>query len=158
MDAAATGTAWRLAGRYLALLLAANLAWEVAHLPLYTLWTEGSPGTIAWAVLHCTAGDGVIGATTLALALVLTRARDWPRSGFGRVAVLATLLGVAVTVALEWLNVEVRGSWAYAAAMSRLPPLGTGLSPVLQWLLLPPVCLLAARRVTTSMPALGGRP
>lgn len=154
----ATGTALRLAGRYLALLLAANLAWEVAQLPLYTLWTEGSPGTIAWAVLHCTAGDGVIGATTLALAVVMARAWEWPSSGFARVAGLATLLGVAVTVALEWLNVEVRGSWAYAAAMPRLPPLGTGLSPVLQWLVLPPLCLLAARRITVPIPALGGRP
>jgi len=150
--------AWRLAGRYLALLLAANLAWEVAQLPLYTLWTEGSPGTIAWAVLHCTAGDGVIGATTLAMAVVLTRTRDWPSSGFGHVAAATTLLGVAATVALEWLNVEVWGNWAYADAMPRLPPLGTGLSPVLQWLLLPPLCLFAARRATTPMSALGGRP
>ena len=157
MGVAATGAAWLLAGRYLALLLAANLVWEVAQLPLYTLWTEGSLAIMTRAVLHCTAGDGVIGATTLALAVVMTGARDWPRSGFARVAGLATLLGVAVTVALEWLNVEVRGSWAYAAAMPRLPPLGTGLTPVLQWLVLPALCLLAARRVTVPMPALGGR-
>lgn len=157
MGAATTGVAWRLAGRYLALLLAANLAWEVAQLPLYTLWTEGSPGAIVWAVLHCTAGDGVIGATTLAAAIVLMRARGWPGSGFRRVAVAATLLGVAVTVALEWLNVEVRGSWAYAATMPRLPPLGTGLSPVFQWLALPPICLLAARRFAVPLPTLRGR-
>jgi hypothetical protein len=158
MAAATTGAAWQLAGRYLALLLAANLAWEVAQLPLYTLWTEGSPSAIAWAVLHCTAGDGVIGATTLAASVVLTRASDWPSSGFGRVAIVATLLGVAVTVGLEWLNVEVWSNWAYAAAIPRLPPLGTGLSPVLQWLLLPPLCLLAARRIITPLPALGGCP
>lgn len=158
MGRAKISTPRQLVVRYLALLIAANFAWEVAQLPLYTLWTEGSPAEIAWAVLHCTAGDGVIGATALALALVLTRARDWPLSGFGQVAAIATLLGVAVTVALEWLNVEVRGNWAYAAAMPRLPPLGTGLLPVLQWLLLPPVCLFAARRITTPLPALRGRP
>jgi hypothetical protein len=158
VETATTGAAWRLAGRYLTLLLAANLAWEVAQLPLYTLWNDGSLGEIAWAVLHCTAGDGVIGAATLSMAVVLTRARDWPRSCFGQVAAVATLLGVAVTVALEWLNVEVWRNWAYAEAMPRLWPLGTGLSPVLQWLLLPPVCLLAARRITVPLPALGGRP
>lgn len=158
METATVDAAWRLAGRYLALLLAANLALEVAQLPLYTLWTEGSPGGIAWAVLRCTVGDGAIGAATLAMAVVLTRAWDWPRSGFGQVAAVTTLLAVAVTVALEWLNVEVWRNWAYADAMLRLWPLGTGLSPVLQWLLLPPVCLLAARRITAPLPALGGRP
>lgn len=136
-----------LAGRYLALLLVANLAWEVAQLPLYTLWSEGSPGEIARAVLHCTVGDGVIGAVSLGAALLFAGARDWPARGFGRVALAATTLGVGATVALEWLNVELWRNWAYAATMPRLPPLGTGLSPFLQWLLLPPLCLLAARRL-----------
>jgi len=47
---------------------------------------------------------------------------------------------------LEWLNVELWQNWSCAAAVPRLSPLGTGLAPVLQWLLLPTLCLLAARR------------
>lgn len=143
-----SSTAIALAGRYLALLLASNLAWEVAHLPLYTVWSEGRPPEIAWAVLHCTAGDGVIGAATLGAAVLLTGAWGWPAQGFGRVAFAATAFSVIATISLEWLNVELWRSWAYTAAMPRLPPLGTGLSPVLQWLLLPPLCLFAARRFT----------
>ena len=100
---------------------------------------------IARAVLHCTVGDGVLGAAALGAALLLTRARGWPAERFGRVALVATLLGVAATAAIEWLAVEVQGRWAYAPAMPRLPPLGTGLTPVLQWTVLPPLCLLAAR-------------
>jgi hypothetical protein len=57
------------------------------------------------------------------------------------VIVLTTLLGVGYTVASEWLNVVVRQTWAYTQAMPRLPPFGTGLSPVLQWLLLPGLTL-----------------
>jgi hypothetical protein len=132
-----------MAGRYLALLLLANLAWEVAQLRLYTLWSEARPGEIAWAVVHCTVGDGIIGAATLGAAMLLTASWRWPAQGFGRVAVAATMLGLAATVALEWLNVELWRNWAYAAAMPRVPPLGTGLSPLLQWLLLPPLCFLA---------------
>jgi hypothetical protein len=139
-----------VAGRYLALLLLANLAWELAQLPLYTLWSEARPGEIAWAILHCTVGDGIIGVATLGAAVLLTAAWGWPVQGFGRVAVAATALGVAATVALEWLNVELWRNWAYAAAMPRVPPFGTGLSPLLQWLLLPPLCFLAAGR---RMPA-----
>ena len=42
---------------YVAWLVPAMLAWEIAQLPLYTLWRDGAPGAIAFAVLHCSLGD-----------------------------------------------------------------------------------------------------
>jgi len=36
------------------------------------------------------------------------------------------------------------------AAMPRMPSLRTGLAPVLQWLVLPILCLLAARRLAPA--------
>jgi hypothetical protein len=140
-------------GWYLALLLPSNLAWEAAQLPLYTIWTEASARAIAFAVLHCTVGDGMIGAFSLAAALVLLGAREWPVRRTAGVVVVATVVGLGYTVFSEWLNVEIRGAWAYAEAMPRLPLLGTGLAPVLQWLVLPPLALLGAQRLATS-----GRP
>lgn len=119
------------------LTLVTHLAWETAQLPLYTIWHEGSTRQIALALLHCTLGDGLIAATTLVLALVLVGHADWPRRRFAEVAAAATGLGAGYTVWSEWLNVTVRGSWAYAAAMPTVPPLGTGLAPLLQWLILP---------------------
>ncbi|MBY0338844.1 MAG: hypothetical protein K2X11_19675 [Acetobacteraceae bacterium] len=147
----------RTAGLYLALLLGANLAWEAAHVRLYTLWAEAPPREVWRAVLHCTAGDGVLGAAALGAALLLARARGWPARRFAPVTILATLLGVAATVAIEWLAVEVRGRWAYAPAMPRVPPLETGLTPLLQWIVLPPLLLLAARRLAARpTPSAGG--
>lgn len=144
------GAALAMAGRYLALLLIANLTWEVAQLPLYTLWAERSPVEIGQAVVHCTFGDVVTGAVSLSAAWLMTRVHSWPEQGFVQVAIVTTVFGVGATVVLEWLNVELWRTWSYATAMPRLPPLGTGLSPVLQWLLLPTLCLLAARRLTPS--------
>jgi hypothetical protein len=46
------------------------------------------------------------------------------------------------------LNVDVRQTWAYTDLMPKVPPLGTGLAPLLQWLLLPSVALHLARRGT----------
>jgi hypothetical protein len=46
----------------------------------------------------------------------------------------------------EYLNTEVRRSWTYSDLMPRLPGLGIGLSPILQWLLVPAVALIWARR------------
>ncbi|MBC7433681.1 MAG: hypothetical protein H7345_16590 [Rubritepida sp.] len=132
---------WR---RYLALTAGANLAWEAAQLPLYSIWQTATPGELAFAILHCTGGDVMIAGAALALALLaLPPSR---RQGRGLV-IAATGLGLLYTVFSEWMNVEWRASWTYAPAMPRLSPFGTGVSPFLQWLLLPPLCLIATRTI-----------
>jgi hypothetical protein len=135
----------RGARRYVAVLLIGHLVWEIAQLPLYTIWRDGTSGQIAFAVAHCTAGDLLIGMGALFAALLLAGDAQWPRRGFLRVALLAVGIGVAYTVYSEWLNVEVRRAWAYAELMPRLPGLGTGLAPFAQWLVVP---ALAFRRVS----------
>lgn len=130
---------WRAFARHAGLLTAMNLVWEFAQMPLYTLWQTGTPGEILRAGLHCTAGDALIGAATLGGALILCRPVGWPRSGRWPVLAVAVAIGLGYVVFSEWLNVDLRGAWAYAAAMPVIPWLGTGLTPVLQWLVLPVV-------------------
>lgn len=134
------------AQRYLAVTVVGHLLWETAQLPLYTLFTEGTPPQIAFAVLHCTGGDLLIALTSLAGALSLLGMPAWPSERFRPVAVLTILLGVAYTVWSEWFNVSVRGSWAYGPSMPTIPLLGTGLTPVTQWVVVPLLALEAARR------------
>jgi hypothetical protein len=129
---------------YGGLITGANLAWEVAQLPFYGLWRDGTPGAITFAILHCNAGDVLIAMTSVLIALLITGRSSWPTVGTARISLVATAIGVTYTVFSEWLNVSVRGSWTYAPAMPVLPPLGTGLLPVLQWLILPPLCLAFA--------------
>ena len=47
------------------------------------------------------------------------------------------VIGVSYTVFSEWLNIEIRGAWAYRDGMPVIPLLDAGLSPVLQWILVP---------------------
>lgn len=133
--------------RYLLFSAIAHLAWETAHVPLYTLWTEGTPGEILFAVVHCTGGDLLIATSTLLLALFVAGTDRWPadNTGFRRVSLLAVALAIVYTVFSEWLNIEVRRSWAYSALMPVLPLLGTGVSPLAQWLVIPFVALYFAR-------------
>jgi hypothetical protein len=57
---------WLLAVRcYLAASFAGHIVWEVAQMPLYTLWRTGSRAEIAWSILHCTMGDVLIASTAL---------------------------------------------------------------------------------------------
>ena len=134
-------------------LVPAMLAWEIVQLPLYTLWRDGTAWELAFAVLHCTAGDALIALAALSWALVIVAAPQWPEQGFGRVLAATVVIGLVYTAYSEWLNVEIRGSWAYAAAMPRLPILGTGVGPLLQWALLPPLALAGARRALREQAA-----
>ncbi len=156
--------AWQLiALRFLPWLAALSLAWEIAQLPLYTLWAEAIPAYIAFAVAHCTVGDILIGTAALILALIVVRAHDlraWP---WARLAGLVALFAVGYTVFSEWMNTAILGSWAYAPTMPRitLGPIEVGLSPLLQWLVLPPLVLYLTRRSATrqrDQPERGGSP
>ena len=138
------GPARRAFARHVGLLTAMNLVWEFAQMPLYTLWRTGTPGEIAWSGLHCTLGDALIGAAALGVALILRRPVGWPRQDRLAVVLIAVGIGLGYVVFSEWLNVEVRGAWAYAEAMPVIPWLGTGLTPVLQWLTLPVAAYLLA--------------
>ncbi|TMH31002.1 MAG: hypothetical protein E6H63_04385 [Betaproteobacteria bacterium] len=134
--------------RCLPWFLGLNVAWEIAQLPLYTIWREASPGYIAFAVAHCTAGDMLIGAAALALALVATRAAALEQWQWAKIAAIATLTGVVYTVFSEWTNTSVRGGWQYSELMPKLELAGVviGLSPLAQWLVLPPLALYLAQR------------
>jgi hypothetical protein len=123
-----------------------HLAWEVAQLPLYTIWRTASRGEIAFAVVHCTAGDLMIATLSLVVALVVLGNADWPKIDFPRISAGTVMLGVGYTLYSEWINTVIRKSWAYSELMPTLPGLGTGLAPLLQWLVVPSIALALAGR------------
>lgn len=75
-------------------------------------------------------------------------------------ALLTALVGLAYTAFSEWMNITWLRSWTYADSMPTLAIGGfeLGLSPVAQWLVVPPVALyLATRRYgLISRPPGGG--
>jgi hypothetical protein len=125
---------WR---RYLVFAIPAHLVWEMAQLPLYTIWQTESFGYVAFAVAHCTGGDILLASGALLGSLLLFGTSRWPEERYVVVAVVALTAGLAVTIFSEWLHTEVLGSWAYTNRMPRLPLLGTGLSPFAQWIVIP---------------------
>lgn len=143
---ATTAEQRRVAGRFLLAMAAGNLLWEIAQMPLYTIWLTGTGSEIAYAALHCTLGDILIAGTCLLLAILLFGRNGWPLRGFRRAALAMMAMALGYTVFSEWLNTQVLRSWAYADAMPRLPWLGTGLSPVLQWIVVPTLAFRLSRR------------
>lgn len=137
-----------IARRYLPWLFALNLTWEVAQLPLYTIWREASAGYIAFAVAHCTIGDLLIGATALALALTALRAGPVARWAWTEIGLWATTIAATYTVFSEWANTSLRQNWQYSSLMPtfEVGSLAIGLSPLAQWVVLLPLALYLARR------------
>jgi hypothetical protein len=141
------------AALYLAIAAIGNLVWEALQLPLYTVWSTGTTRQIFVAVTHCTGGDVLIATAMLLAGALLARLRGWRL--FGSRMILATVvLGVAYTIFSEWLNVEVWRSWLTARRCRCCPWLGTGLAPVLQWLIVPGLAFAISGRF--SRPS-GGR-
>ena len=133
--------------RFLATLGLLNLIWEVAQIPFYTIWQDGTWGEIVFAVAHCTVGDVLIGAFGATGAVLLTGMR-WPRDARSYLIFTGCLIGfgLSYTVFSEWLNIVVRKSWAYSSLMPVIPPLDTGLLPVLQWIVVPALASWLNRR------------
>jgi hypothetical protein len=134
--------------RFLATLGLLSLIWEVAQIPFYTIWQDGTWGEIVFAVAHCTVGDVLIAAFSATGAILLT-GMLWPRDARASLIFIGYFIGISLsyTIFSEWLNVVVWKNWAYSAMMPVVPPLGTGLLPILQWIMVPILALwLTLRR------------
>jgi hypothetical protein len=70
----------------------------------------------------------------------------WPWQRSRAVFVLALAFGVGYTIYSEWLNTRVRQSWGYSPLMPVVPLTGTGLAPLLQWIVIPSIALSFATR------------
>jgi len=123
-----------------------NLPWELGQIPMF----KNMPSLAHWdGVIMCTraaAGDAVIALFAFWLVAATARTREWIRNPSGATLGAFVAIGLVVTVALEYWATQIGGRWEYAEQMPRLPLLGTGLAPLLQWLLIPPLVVWLVRR------------
>lgn len=127
-----------------ALLL--NFPWEFLQVPFFA----EMPAMAHWdAVLFCTRatlGDVLIALVAYWVVAGVQRRRDWLRCPDARALLGFVAVGVVITIGLEWHATVLQDRWQYGELMPTLPLLGTGLAPLLQWLLLPPPIVWLARR------------
>ena len=96
--------------RFGAAIAIGNLVWEMAHVPLYTLWQTGTRSEIAYAVVHCTLGDILIATACLGGAVSLLGRHGWLGRGYAKAAATTIAVAICYNVLSEWLNVELRGA------------------------------------------------
>lgn len=129
-----------------ALLL--NYPWEFLQVPLF----EGMPQAEHWvAIKTCTTatiGDALIMLTAYWAVALGTRSRSWMMNASAPRTVMFASVGIVITVVIERLALSGwwLGGWKYAPSMPVVPGLEVGLSPLLQWVVLPPLVLWFTRR------------
>ena len=120
-----------------------HLIWEIVQLPLYVIWSAGTGREITFAIIHCVAGDLMIAALALVAALLLFGSPAWPSQRLIPIMLATLLMGMGYTLYSEWVNTVVRKAWAYSALMPVVPLLGTGVSPLMQWFVVPTIAFAA---------------
>jgi hypothetical protein len=141
-----TQSGFKVLRRYILASSIGHLIWEFAQLPLFTVWTDGTPFQRLWYPLHCTGGDMIIASMSLLSALLIFGKGLWPQARYWNVALAAFGIGIGYTIYSEWLNVYVRKSWAYSPLMPMIPGVEIGLTPLLQWIIIPLLAFRLARR------------
>lgn len=129
-----------------ALLL--NFPWEVLQAPLFKGMASAPHSAVIGACLQGTLGDVVIMLLAHASVVAVTRHRRWVLAPSRREVAAFVAVGVMITAVIEWL--ATRGQWAqtwtYSSAMPVIPGIEIGLSPLLQWVIVPPIALWFVRR------------
>ena len=122
---------------------AANFPWEMAHSLLYR---DAAQFTWRQHLVCCglaSLADGVGIAAIFAIGAAAFREPRWTRQMTPSRLGTVVLLGIAGAVATEWLALRLDW-WAYTPAMPRVPGTNLGISPLVQFIILPLVVLFVA--------------
>lgn len=123
-----------------------NFVWEFWQVPFY----RDVPSAPHWEVTKvcslATAGDAAIALASFWVVAAAARSRAWVLAPSAARVLAFAAVGIAITVVAEWVATEQLQRWAYADRMPTLPLLGTGLLPLLQWTILPPLVVWFVRR------------
>ena len=129
-----------------ALLL--NFPWEILQA---TLFVGMADGLFIDAIKGCaqgTVGDAVIMLLSYWTVSGIARSKDWIFTPSRKQLSLFVAIGVLITATIEWLATHGYWvqSWKYSPAMPVVPGIGIGISPLLQWIVLPLVAVWFVRR------------
>ena len=123
-----------------------NFVWEIWQAPLFKSMDSL---THFEATIQCTRaalGDVIILLVAFWIIALTAKSRHWiihPKT----IQIIGFIaIGLIITVVFEAIAIHVLNRWQYATVMPILPILGTGIAPILQWLIIPPIIVSMMRR------------
>ncbi|WP_019531447.1 hypothetical protein [Dasania marina] len=122
-----------------------HFVWEMWQAPFYQGMSESSHWSSVILCSRASLGDAFIAMFAYLLVAWVSRNFAWiykMKMGWCRIYIA---IGLVITLILEYLATEVFDRWQYSEIMPQLWGLGTGITPIIQWLIVPLVSLWAAR-------------
>lgn len=124
-----------------------HFVWEFLQVPTYAGMADLRHWEGVKICTEATVGDVGFALTAFWVASAVARTRHWiqaPSAG----SVLAFLaVGIGLTIGFEYYYVEISNRWTYSEIMPRVPPFGTGLSPLVQWVVIPVLVIVTVGRI-----------
>ena len=126
-----------------------NFIWEMWQIPFFAALSTAPHWVGVAACTQATVGDAAISLVAFWSVAALARSRWWiihstPSEVVGFIAV-----GVVITIVFEALATGPLERWSYTPLMPTVPVLGTGILPLVQWIVLPPLTVWFVRRQLT---------
>jgi hypothetical protein len=125
---------------------ALHFVWEFVQVPTYTGMAELPHWEAIKLCMSATFGDVGFALTAFWLASLAARRRDWILRPTRFPAAIFVVVGIVLTVGFEYYYTNISLRWTYSDLMPLVPPFGTGLSPLLQWLVVPLLVVWLTRR------------
>lgn len=118
-----------------------SFLWEVQQMPFYQVSPELSCFERTRNCTLATVGDVGISLVSFWVVAAISKSCHWVQQPNWKQISIFTLVGVVITVVFEALATGPLNVWKYAESMVTIPVLGTGLLPLLMWLLIPPLTI-----------------
>ena len=118
-----------------------HFVWEMWQIPFYNDMLEANHWSAVIQCTRATFGDGVIAIAAYSVPAIVARDAAWLYCRKFQTWALYLLIGLLATVFIEFLSTEVYDRWQYSDLMPIVPILNTGATPLLQWVVLPPIYL-----------------
>jgi hypothetical protein len=123
-----------------------NLVWEFWQTPFFVGMAEQPHWSAVKICTQSTLGDVAILLAAFWITAMAAGHRDWILLPRRQDMAIFLGIGIIATMLFESMATGPAARWSYTIAMPRLPIVGTGLLPLLQWLVIPPLVLWFARR------------
>ena len=123
-----------------------HFVWEFMQVPAFASMADLNHWTGIKMCTAATIGDVGFALTAFWVTSAFAKSRHWMVSPTSAQLVIFMAVGISLTIVAEYYYTVVNLRWTYSDLMPLVPPFGTGLVPLLQWLAIPPVVIWITRR------------
>ena len=123
-----------------------NFVWEYIQAPTYAGMIEMNHWDGIKLCTSATFGDVGFALTAFWITSLASRSRQWIFEPKAWQLLMFLGIGIGLTIGFEFYYTTISLRWTYSELMPLVPPFGTGLSPLLQWVVVPLLVLWFVRR------------